>query len=227
MDIAVCRWVYRKSKEQLWRKLFKTVRHEPWMFYEEMEVIENLLKHLRPQNCLEWGAGGSTLYFPLFLNKDTKWFTVEHDKDWALKIKNASRDSRVQVFHISPNQFSWIDTNGEGVYADLADYIEFPQKFGKFDFILIDGRARKDCLTMAHTLIKDNGVVVLHDAERQDYHGPFGSFKYQILLSDYHGSVKSLWIGSKEKNIRDIIDPKKYAKLWSTYEVLRRWEKNS
>ena len=42
--------------------------------------------------------------------------------------------------------------------------------------ILIDVRARCDCLTIAFLVVRPHGLVVLHDAERQNYHSGISLF---------------------------------------------------
>ena len=50
-----------------------------------------------------------------------------------------------------------------GTKAQLKDYVEAINKFGKFDKILIDGRARVDCAKQALKHLKDGGIVFVHD----------------------------------------------------------------
>jgi hypothetical protein len=59
---------------------------KPWMKEREVDIIEEILSKLQPRNSLEWGAGYSTTYFTKFLQKDAKWTSIEHNKDWAHKI---------------------------------------------------------------------------------------------------------------------------------------------
>jgi hypothetical protein len=83
---------------------------------------------------------------------------------------------------------------------------------GKIDFIIIDGRARKDCLEKAHQILAQNGIVVLHDAQRKYYQGAFCIYKYGILLVDNSGAP-GLWIGSKDIDIHRLVSIRKYKKL--------------
>ena len=174
------------------------------MGHKEIEVIKKILTELHPQRCLEWGSGYSTLYFPKFLTENAKWISIEHSREWANRIKRMNRNSGVEVFYVPPNHYPWSDVNQDGSYSDLKDYIEFPRKFGNFDFILVDGRARKDCLTVAYDIISDGGVVILHDAERKYYHEPFKLYKYQRLFPGGQKGIRDLWIGSKKLNIKKL-----------------------
>lgn len=211
-------------------KEYKTIFHEtilgkvgtkPWMKHREIEIIEEILRNLKPNKCLEWGTGYSTLYFPKFLDIDAKWISLEHEKDWFEKIKKCNVNPNVEIFTIKSNKYPWSDEHRDGSYSDLTDYIEFPTKFGKFDFILIDGRARKDCLMKACQIISDKGVVILHDAGRTYYHEPFTHFKHSLLFTDYrkHGGI---WVGSNALELENVIDRKRHINRWKIINKIGR-----
>jgi hypothetical protein len=231
---------------------------KPWMEEREVDIIEEILSKLQPRNSLEWGAGYSTIYFTKFLQKDAKWTSIEHNKDWAHKIscyllqapifqcrrrqyefvefylrgqlsavglKTCNKLVRlmttcrnpkplIKVFHVPPNHMPWSDINGDGTYSDLKDYIEFPGENESFDFILIDGRARKDCLIKTHEIVRDKGIVILHDANRKYYQEPFKLYKHQILYCDNRKDAGGLWIGSKGLEISDVLNLGKHRKIW-------------
>lgn len=213
---------WNTAKASFLKNNFRIEVKKPWMVYEEIHIIEEILLNLRPKNCLEWGAGYSTLNFSKLLGKDAHWTSIEHERSWAEKIIGLNQDQNVRVIYIAPNRSPWTDQFRDGAYTDLADYIEYPDKLGKLDFILIDGRARKDCLIKALTLIDDRGIVVLHDANRRYYHGPFSSYKYQALFNDKRKNEGGLWVGSKGRDINEILNVPKHKKLWRIYD---NWEK--
>ena len=212
--------IYKEYRDKILDKVFNKMIIKAWMKYREIEIIKEILKHLQPQKCLEWGTGYGTIYFPIFVNENSKWISIEHEKDWSKKIENINQNSNVEIFHIPPNHFPWTDKYGDGAYSDLRDYVEFPSKFGNFDFILVDGRARKDCLIKAYRLIKNEGVVTLHDANRNYYHESFGLYKYHVLFKDYCKEAGGLWVGSKGINIKDVLNVDKHRKLWQIYNKI-------
>ncbi|HQE92301.1 MAG TPA: hypothetical protein PLH19_02255 [Anaerolineae bacterium] len=137
--------------------------------------------------------------------------------DRAIRIfkKRPRSGASIEIFNIVPNHFPWSDSDEDGCYADLKDYVEFPTTFGPFDFILVDGRARKDCLIQAHAMVKDTGVVVLHDANREYYNEPLGLYPYQALFTDVRqGPGGGLWIGSKELNLENVVGLEKHCLAW-------------
>lgn len=186
----------------------------PWMTCEETLIIQDILAGLRPAKCLEWGTGYGTLYFPSYGGKGLQWHSVEHDSPWAEKIKILNRNSNVLIHHVKPNHFPWSDSDRDGAYSDLRDYVEFSSGLGPFDFILVDGRARKDCLIKAYELVSEKGVVVLHDAERNYYHQPFALYPHQFLFNHVQTGIR-LWIGSKGLDVSKKFNLPEYQYLKS------------
>lgn len=185
---------------------------KPWMTYEEILVVKDALETFRPQKCLEWGTGYGTLYFPHCAGKGAQWFSVEHDSQWAVKIKGMNKNPNILITHVPPNHFPWSDEYHDGAGSDLQDYIEFPGQLGPFDFVLVDGRARKDCLRKAYEMITEKGLVILHDAERRHYHQPFELYPYQFLFDHARTGIR-LWIGSRGLDLNKKIDFTKYENL--------------
>lgn len=121
----------------------------PFLDADEREILESLLKKRQPCRVLEWGGGGSTLYWPKrFPNTD--WWTVEHDPRWA-KALSSRLPPNVTLLHLP-----------------FPAYYELERKtVGIFGFIIVDGwsgpGARARCMSRARSLLEPDGVVVLHD----------------------------------------------------------------
>ncbi len=169
---------------------------------------------LQPLRCLEWGCGCSTMFFKKYLSKGAGWISVEHDRSWAHKVKRdmlilrlLRRRRRAEIVHIPPNHFPWTDDYGDGSYLDLEDYENFPGKGGYFDLILIDGRARKDCLIKACNMLGGTGIAILHDANREWYRAPFEPHKYQVLMGSLANrkDAGGLWLGSNGVEIKPLL----------------------
>jgi len=195
------------------KSLFEFICPKPWMQSWEINSIKKTLLKLKPKRCLEWGSGNSTIYFTRFLPKESEWISIEHDFKWSRKIRRKlffcrliESYPKIKIFHIAPNKFSWTDKHGDGSSQDFKNYINFPRKMGKFDFILIDGRARKSCLLQATKLLDKNGIVVLHDASRKYYHKPFRLFKYKFLMiRKENKDSNGLWFGSYKINFNKLL----------------------
>lgn len=148
---------------------------------DQIKLVENILISFGKKkiDVAEWGAGGSTVYFPGFLKRmgiNYFWMAMEHNKEWAEKIQKATAgDKQIRVHLFEQKTDSPQSIN-------LDQYVTFPRVCcdlakKKFDFILIDGRARARCLVEAKFCINPGGIILLHDAEREKYHYVFPLFE--------------------------------------------------
>lgn len=205
------------------RKLLKKVRpaavRDPWMRYWEIEIVEDVLRALAPRRCLEWGSGFSTLRFSSLLAPDAHWLSIEHDRAWHARVQDmlaAADGSRaeVELRCAPPRREPWTEALGDGSVEDFADYIELPQARGPFDFILVDGRARMDCLAVARDLVHPDGVVLLHDANRKHYHAAFRLYPHQAAFLDHRPRAGGLWLGSVGRPLEALIDIDAHRARW-------------
>ena len=68
-------------------------------------------------------------------------------------------------------------------------YSSYPLVFrGTFDLIFVDSKddQRSDCLKTAHEMLSENGFVILHDSERDNYREAIKLFK---VIEDQNGTV--------------------------------------
>ena len=208
---------FKEYKSVILNRYFGVITVKPMMKYREIDIVTEILTALRPQNCLEWGSGYGTMYFPSLLEEGAKWTAVEHHSEWAKKVQEMNKRPNVSVFHVEPNSTPWTDPDNDGAYSDLKDYIEFPERLGKLDFVLVDGRARIECMKKAIGLLSENGVLLLHDANRTYYHKTFDLFKHKVFFENYRPNSHGLFIGSQGTDIRDVLDVDKHEKLWKFY----------
>jgi hypothetical protein len=75
-------------------KLQKSPQENVGMETAETLKAENYIKG--KQKMLEWGSGGSTLYFPSLVKE---YVSIEHDKVWYDKIKTDISDN-VNLYHV-------------------------------------------------------------------------------------------------------------------------------
>lgn len=212
---------YRKIRDDFLKKRNQHLVIKPLMKYREIIIIEELLANLQPKRCLEWGSGYSTLYFHRLLESDAHWLAIEHCEDWATKINTMTQNPRVEAVFVPPNAYPWTDEHDDGAYFDLADYVEYPKKDAPYDFILVDGRARNDCLARAYDWITDDGVVVLHDSKRPYYHESLKPFTNQVFFTHKASFDKGLWIGSKRVPIEVHLNIARHQRVWHLHNLLR------
>lgn len=135
----------------------------PFMAKKEYEYIRDLINRERFETALEWGAGSSTIWFPK--NCDIKsWLAVEHDLSYFQFIQ-PKVDPKVNMIFLPEHD----------------DYINIA---GKYDFILIDGLYRDECLAKAFEMLSDHphSQIILHDAGRKAYHDFYDKYPHKIIF---------------------------------------------
>jgi len=221
LKVSIAFELLRDVRAKILKNVSKKVR-SPWMKHKEIDTISEVLLNLDPRVSLEWGAGYSTVTFPKLLSPGYEWLSIEHNKEWAEKMNLLNSDSDVTIEFIPSNtNGTYQDKYRDGSYEDFKDYIEFPDSV--YDFILIDGRARSECLKRSHEIISSNGFVILHDANRRHYHEYFYLFKFQKLFLDYHENQRGIWIGSKNLPIESVLNIPKFEKLWRIHNRIGRF----
>lgn len=135
----------------------------PMMDKPEIEALRRVLNERRPRRVLEWGSGGSTLYWPrIFPTID--WLSIEHNPDYAMALKGK----------MMPNVTL--------MQLDFPAYHELkPDDIGTFDLIIVDGRKRVRCLDIARDLLNPDGAAILHDAGRERY-APVRNYYQHIIV---------------------------------------------
>ena len=213
----------RRNRTRLLKKLGKH-RDSPWMRPAEEDLIKDVLRALQPMRCLEWGGGMSTLQFPALLPAAATWRTIEHDTAWAKQLGTMVTRPGVEVRHVPPDdpQFT-----GDGDAVSFASYLGAADDGAPYDLIFIDGRARAAGVERAKTLLSSHGVVILHDANRDSYLEPTKSFANQLLFRDHRAArglrvAGGVWIGSPQRNLRQLIDVELHERVWAFYRGVGR-----
>jgi hypothetical protein len=212
----------RDQRAKLAQRLGRNI--EPWMKTRELDIIVESLAICRPAHCLEWGAGASTLYFPSRLPSLVSWLSIEHDRAWHDTTASRNQDPRVALVCIPPDRGDYPGTRQEGSYADFKAYVEYPASLGRrFDFIFIDGRARAACLAQAFDLVTDQGLVILHDANRDRYVESLPPFAHLLRLTDYRKNRGGILLASRGRAIEEFIDVRRHQRLWRGHDRLAKW----
>lgn len=125
----------------------------PWLTDQAIDFLEKYLEENKDARILEFGSGGSTLWFA----KKTKNLTsIEHNVNWYKKVKQELENqnlNHVDQRHITSNYFNVCK--------------EFEPE--SFDLILIDAKDRIECIKNSIPILKKNGVLMLDNAEREKY----------------------------------------------------------
>lgn len=133
---------------------------DPLMTNEEKELFRSLLNRKSAQEYLEYGSGGSTVW--ACNNQNIKSVTsVEVDTSWIAAIKQQNLITCPVFFN--PGY-------AHGSYGSPTDNTE-KEKWeaysasidGMFDTVLVDGRFRVACAAHAYGLLKEDGLLIMHD----------------------------------------------------------------
>lgn len=195
------------------------------MSVDEAACLESYLTS--DVDMLEWGCGGSTLKFaPMVNHMDS----IEHQLEWYNGIKDVAPPNvnLHYVPPNSPEQrdpslesSSWnvwkpilnhptCRTENDTIFIELRDqrdwheyinYINYPTSLKKkYDVILVDGRARPNCAFKALSLLKEDGIIMVHDFTPNRYDK--GRWYYYGILHYYdlidHGGSLGIFKPKKE-----------------------------
>lgn len=171
-----------------------------YMHPVEFSQVRAVLETLQPKVMLEWGSGGSTKAFLETLPFLDRLVSLEHDKAWFERVSQLVKDDRLDFHHVGPNVSppprgetkeerhiykAW-ELRCETDETCMADYVAFPATLDTvFDFILVDGRARCFCLAEGWKLLRPGGIMMLHDAQRDEYRAAMEALGRVIWLDGW------------------------------------------
>lgn len=131
-------------------------------------TLIKVLAEFKPKTVFEYGPGTSTLIMQDFPSIE-KIITIEHDVAW---------------FH------KWATQFGEKITLileeDLNKYPYHLKSENDYDLYFIDGREREACLDLCNRF---NSIVILHDAEREQYRPNIQQYNHIFMEDDGHTAV--------------------------------------
>jgi hypothetical protein len=144
----------------------------PWWTYRAVDEVERWLEaRLRPARVFEYGSGASTVWLARRAGSVT---SVEHHQQFANlmsdllePVENATLLVRPAVPSAAPSIPSAKEGYGE---QDFTAYVSALDEIGgEYDLIVIDGRAREECLRRAVPRLAADGLVVFDNTRRRRY----------------------------------------------------------
>jgi len=164
----------------------------------EVAQLSAALHVAAPRVALEWGAGGSTAFLLREVKSLELLASIEHDAAWFENVGASIDDPRLQLRCVVPDvpptaeelrikrgQQVW-DARAEQEPALMATYVATADSFGShFDFVFVDGRARRFCLRRGWELLRPGGLMVLHDAQRTEYHDAIPTAARTLFLKPW------------------------------------------
>lgn len=136
----------------------------PWTSWAAVEYLGRLL---RPgMRVLEWGGGGSTIWFA---SAGCSVVTIESSPEWAdrIQLEVANRG-------LLPNVEMRVIPCESGDSVQMSRYARAVREGGPWDLVLVDGwehpnMTRMDCFREAIEFVADAGTLVLDDSWRAAY----------------------------------------------------------
>lgn len=139
----------------------------PWLTFGAIKYLSRKLN--KNMVVFEYGSGGSTLFFS---KKVKKVISVEHDKNWYYYLK----DKIISIENIELNLMEssitgeLLNKRNETQNQYFDEYVNQIDRYNNdFDVILIDGRQRNECFRKAIKKIKENGIIVFDNFDREYY----------------------------------------------------------
>jgi len=186
MDVKqFCRRLQIRAGNKIYRALHPGA---PWLTPGAIRHLDSFLRD--DMSGFEWGSGKSTSFFA---RRVKSLVSIEHDEVWYHQVKELLKrnrlESRVEYRLIKPNPHlkekehnhikslkeKWyVAVDKPEFYTYFSSILAYPD--GYFDFVLIDGRARVECMMCAREKIKTNGIVILDNSERERYTQAYSLF---------------------------------------------------
>lgn len=134
-------------------------------------ALIKVLEVTNPKTVFEYGPGVSTSIMSVHPSVEMI-DSVEHNPAWFNKWRWEVADSVNLIYQ--PNMEMYPETEG---------------RVSKYDLIFVDGREREKCLYVAGGRLNEQGVVILHDAERANYQEPMSFYKHRFMQDNGNTAI--------------------------------------
>lgn len=146
----------------------------PWWSYRAIRAVDRFLGMRPGARVFEFGSGAST---PWLARRAGSVHTVEHDLGFipaVERILEGFDNVELHVVEAIPAEDiagATIRSERDGHEGlDFSDYVATIDRVGgPFDLIVVDGRARVECLRRSLPHLAADGAIVFDDVERQRY----------------------------------------------------------
>jgi hypothetical protein len=175
-------WLERRSDQRwaLWlRSLFAIHDIEdmialdlPWWSMQAMDEVDAFLRAHPGARVFEYGSGASTVWLA---KRAGSVVSVEHDEHWAGEVRDRLAGHANVELRVVPPDDSYVDERYASAkrgwqsrtFRNYAHAIEDEE--GKFDLIVVDGRARSACLEVARSAVMKEGMILFDNSDRRRY----------------------------------------------------------
>ncbi len=175
-------WRIKRPLIKFHYKLYKLFNPEvPWLCITAISFFRQYLT--KDMKGVEFGSGSSTQFF---CKLSGHLVSIEHHEGWFKQVQNllqqkgignvdyryvpAQEDTKdavlpdfYSVWDISPEEYSY-RKEYTNYFLALSGFED-----AYFDYILVDGRARPECLFSNVSKLKSGGLLILDNSERERY----------------------------------------------------------
>ena len=149
---------HRKQKK--WEK----ENHDaPWLVPDSVIFLEKWLK--KNMKGFEFGSGRSTKWFA---NKVSFYYSVEGNLEWYNKTIDANKKNiklgRCEIVYKDTGNQLNINLNKKNIYSNSLS--KFQNNY--FDFGLIDGHFRYECIEKSLRKLKKGGILIIDNTDAID-----------------------------------------------------------
>lgn len=170
IDKRVKHWAY--SLTRVHNSLAIAELDVPWWTYRAIDAVSDWLRvHPRPIRAFEYGSGASTFWLA---RRVDEVHSVEHHGEFGkMMAKELSSLANVSFRIVEPTKSTNpLTPSGKEAHGglDFTDYVRAIDAVeGKFDLVVVDGRARQACLQAALPRLNFGGIVVYDNSARRRY----------------------------------------------------------
>ena len=122
----------------------------PWFTYPSISFFKNKISP--DMTVFEYGSGNSTLWWS---KQVSSIVSCEHDRDWYSQLSDRLPENVDYIYAA---------VDGDGKYCQAI--LEYQ---ARFDVVVIDGRDRVNCAKNSLQALKDDGVIIWDNSEREKY----------------------------------------------------------
>ncbi|WP_419174562.1 FkbM family methyltransferase [Desulfosediminicola sp.] len=130
----------------------------PWLTYPAIEFLAPRLES--EMEIFEYGSGNSTLWWS---KRVKRVVSCEHDKEWYARYRR-----------LVPDNVTYLLRRYKGGDSDYQEEILCYRD--SFDILVLDGRKRVACMENGLGALRDRGVVIVDNSDREHYQSG-----YQIM----------------------------------------------
>jgi len=140
----------------------------PWMNFEVNQWLRSYLK--KGMILFEWGSGGSTLFFSDLVDQV---ISVEYDEAYFEFVKKqlAGKENVELILEKPQGKGEFRSFSPGHIHSFFDKYVKTIEKYPDryFDVIVVDGRQRNQCFKLALNKVKEDGIIVFDNFEREFY----------------------------------------------------------